>query len=1116
MTRSTKDTKRHSSQRGDIKIVAIVIILILAAAWFFLAKPLIKKDPGEKQQLANSTVVENTKSREEELTQARAEEKHQIPAEDEKDSSTISNDTTKADPEGNWKEVEGTTVISITPVESSEGTVADAKELDEQNTEGPTPIVVPAPIEVPVSDEDVEPTAAEKQAIKQRAERKSAGPATLNEPVPYVSNVANIGGYVANSTPPDTTGAAGPNHLVATTNDTVRITQRDGTLISSSSLKAFWTSSTNGNLISVTDVFDPRVIFDPIANRFIIAAAAQRRSAASSVLIAVSATADASGTWYKWQFDHDPQNIYWADYPYLGTSADKITVSVNSFSINDITGDNVPDDFQGVHIFVINKNSALDGGAVDSAMLVATGQGGSLSAALNFNNNGSPDNNQYLIRTGTANIFGSGYLSPYRLTGPITSLSLQNLPNSTNGDAWSISVPNAPQKGTSALIEANDSRMANSVFRDGYIWTAHTVALSTTLRDHAAIYWWQVDASTGLLVQQGVIEDTTSDPQLRMHYYYPSIAVNKNHDVVIGYSGSSKNKYVGAYYSYRRGTDPLEYLDEPVLYQDGAGTYSGPRWGDYSNSVVDPVDDLGFFTIQEFASGSNAGSVSWGHITSTTDTTAPKLTEAAVVDSTHVQLTFNEALLDNATLRNPTSYIFATSNGIPLSASAAAIAGGNTIIVSVNNMSSNGNYTITLPASGIKDLAGNDLDPGFLSANFIRTIPPVTVSLASNNPNPTHSVIAVTVDLGAAVSDFTQSDLQLTNATASAFTGSGSSYSFTLTPIADGLVGVVIPAGAVTDEYGTTNSSGASLYRTYDHTPPTVTLSSGTSNPTNQSPFVVTATFSEPVTEFASFDVTITGGTVQSFFNDNVTAVQTWELIVTPTGEGTVILSIPRLTVRDLASNYNLTDSAAFSRTYSSGVVGTTLSSTSPNPTKVNIPFTVTFGSSITGFNSSNISITNGNVTTFSGSGANYSFTVTPAAQGIVLVSIPANAGLGYEASGQLSRTFDSVSPTVTLSSTSSNPTHVTPILVQVATSEAVTGFVQGDILTENGTVSNFTGSGSNYSFSLNPSGQGVTTAEIPASAFSDAAGNTNSANAKLNRTFDSIPPPSPTINVTK
>ena len=52
---------------------------------------------------------------------------------------------------------------------------------------------------------------------------------------------------------------------------------------------------------------------------------------------------------------------------------------------------------------------------------------------------------------------------------------------------------------------------------------------------------------------------------------------------------------------------------------------------------------------------------------------------------------------------------------------------------------------------------------------------------------------------------------------------------------------------------------------------------------------------------------------------------------------------------------------------------------------------TITFSESVTGFEQSDISVTNGSATAFSGSGANYTATITPVTTGTVTIDVPEN-----------------------------------------------------------------------------------------------------------------------------
>jgi ABC-type uncharacterized transport system permease subunit len=94
------------------------------------------------------------------------------------------------------------------------------------------------------------------------------------------------------------------------------------------------------------------------------------------------------------------------------------------------------------------------------------------------------------------------------------------------------------------------------------------------------------------------------------------------------------------------------------------------------------------------------------------------------------------------------------------------------------------------------------------------------------------------------------------------------------------------------------------------------------------------------------------------------------------------------------------------------------MSSTLGDPTNTSpIPVTVTFSESVTGFTASDILAVNGTVSNFAGSGAAYTFDLTPSANGLVTANIAAGmasdaAGNGNRAAAQFSRTYDTTAIT--------------------------------------------------------------------------------------------------------
>jgi len=76
---------------------------------------------------------------------------------------------------------------------------------------------------------------------------------------------------------------------------------------------------------------------------------------------------------------------------------------------------------------------------------------------------------------------------------------------------------------------------------------------------------------------------------------------------LVGFNVFSTNIYASAAYSFRAFNDTCEGSRAPYIYQPGLDVFKSDggapnvRWGDYSASAVDPLNDADFWTIQEYA-----------------------------------------------------------------------------------------------------------------------------------------------------------------------------------------------------------------------------------------------------------------------------------------------------------------------------------------------------------------------------------------------------------------------------------------------------------------------------------------------------------------------------------
>lgn len=171
---------------------------------------------------------------------------------------------------------------------------------------------------------------------------------------------------------------------------------------------------------------------------------------------------------------------------------------------------------------------------------------------------------------------------------------------------------------------------------------------------------------------------------------------------------------------------------------------------------------------------------------------------------------------------------------------------------------------------------------------------------------------------------------------------------------------------------------------------PTVIISSTEGDITNSNPINILFSFSEAISSFIADDITITNATINSITN---TANNDYQVIITPISDGEITLKLLENVVADLAGFGNVA-SDVFSIDYDSTVPTVEISSTESSTTTISpIPVSFTFSEDISGFEISDVSVTNGTAGNFTSTNAkNYSVDITPINNGNVTVQIAANS----------------------------------------------------------------------------------------------------------------------------
>jgi hypothetical protein len=384
--------------------------------------------------------------------------------------------------------------------------------------------------------------------------------------------------------PPDTMGAVGEEHVVELINGRYSVYRKsNGIQVQTSSLNNFWTNA--GVTPTGRFAFDPRVLYDPFSQRW-FATAVDNPGGDNSFLIAASNSSDPTAGWTGFAIDSDPLNLRWADFPTLGFDRDGIYIAASMFPIFDFG-----DSSLRTTIVTLSKEELLastptvaNATVFESLPLGTTGF--TVQPIVDL------DNTELPVPLLSAFDTASGLFKRLNIAGNIHSPTLD-----TSGSLISVTPFGPPfgavQPNSGGFLDTGDNRFSsNLILQNGSIWGVQTVGI-----DRSALRWFQIDADTNTLLQEGLIRDSKLD------FYYGSIAVNEFNDVVIGFSASGESQFISSYAVLGQTTSGVTTFGKPTLLKAGIDNYFGGRWGDYSATVLDPTDPLSFWTFQEWALG---------------------------------------------------------------------------------------------------------------------------------------------------------------------------------------------------------------------------------------------------------------------------------------------------------------------------------------------------------------------------------------------------------------------------------------------------------------------------------------------------------------------------------
>ncbi len=410
----------------------------------------------------------------------------------------------------------------------------------------------------------------------------SMGERSQRGPILNFKGVGNVNSVY----PPDTDGEVGPDHYFQMINLSFAIWDKNGNKLYGPVDNATlwygfagpWTGTNDG---------DPIILYDHLADRWVASQFAINTDDGSYwELVAVSATGDPLGEYYRYAFEFPAFN----DYPKLSVWPDGYYATFNMFG-GEVRG--------AVSSFEREKMLA---GEPDAQMVYFDMWGTfSLLPADVDGPAPPPASPNYLVHRRT---WEDQNLEVYALqvdwNNPDNSsidliADLETQPYSSNLDGIS-------QPGTSVKLDDLASMLMYRLqYRnfDDYevLLTNHTVRVS----NHAAVRWYELRREEGpwYIYQQGTY---APDDENR---WMGSIAMNAAGEIALGYTVSSSNTYPSIRFTGRSADAPagvMNYAEREMIAGQAPQTVLN-RWGDYSCMTVDPVDDYTFWYTQEYSMG---------------------------------------------------------------------------------------------------------------------------------------------------------------------------------------------------------------------------------------------------------------------------------------------------------------------------------------------------------------------------------------------------------------------------------------------------------------------------------------------------------------------------------
>ena len=432
--------------------------------------------------------------------------------------------------------------------------------------------------------------------------------------------------------PPDSDGDVGPNHYVNSVNSSIKIFDKLGNPLNGTNgttYNSFFSGLGAGNPCgNNNNDGDGIVFYDHMADRWVVSDFAFPAFPGTSFwqCIGVSKTSNpVSGGWWLYAIQVDPANpSYLGDYPKFGMWPDAYYLSMNEFSNNTT--------FNGVRVYALDRNSMVNGGsahAIGFSILPANlgNQYSLVPASFRTGNPPPAGQPEWFMDVNSSSVAGTvetqvfvrrfhvDFATPANSTFGVGATHSPDGIITVNGfkDAFNASTSNIVPNGTTTanqrLDTLGDKIMYPLIYQNRggteSIYADQTILLATdnTLTGPTAVRWYQFNMTGNTIPATPAQQQDWNNGADGLFRWMPSINVDRQGNVAIGYSTSSTTLNPEIRYAGRLAGDPPNNMSQgeaTLITAGGHQTSTSGRWGDYSTMFVDPTDSCTFWHVNEY------------------------------------------------------------------------------------------------------------------------------------------------------------------------------------------------------------------------------------------------------------------------------------------------------------------------------------------------------------------------------------------------------------------------------------------------------------------------------------------------------------------------------------